>query len=51
MRIDFDGVRRVGGQCRIVLPDGMETRRLRYSCRGGDLHPFTQWGRWYRTWG
>jgi len=49
LRIGQDGVRLVGGQCRVVLPDGMETQRLRYTCRGGDLHAFTQWGRWYRT--
>jgi hypothetical protein len=49
LRIGQDGVRRVGGQCRIVLPDGMEAQRLRYTCRGSDLHAFTQWGTWYRT--
>ncbi|MBF9131407.1 hypothetical protein I0C86_20930 [Plantactinospora sp. S1510] len=49
LRIDRDGVRRVGGQCRIVLPDGIEAQRLRYTCRGGDLHAFDKWGKWYRT--
>ena len=48
LRIGRDGVRRIGGQCRIVLPDGIEAQRLRYTCRGGDLHAFIR-GRWYRT--
>jgi hypothetical protein len=46
LRIDRDGVRRVGGQCRIVLPNGMEAQRLRSTCRGGDLHAFLR-GAWY----
>ncbi|SFF14821.1 hypothetical protein SAMN05421541_106403 [Actinoplanes philippinensis] len=48
LRVDRDGVRRIGGQCRVVLPDGIEAQRLRYTCRGGDLHGFIR-GRWYRT--
>ena len=49
LRIGQDGVRRVGRECRIVLPDGIEAQRLRYACRGGDLHAFAKWGTWYRT--
>ncbi|WP_285600222.1 hypothetical protein [Kineosporia sp. NBRC 101731] len=48
-RISQDGVHRVGTQCCIVLPDGLETQRLRYACRGGDLYAFTARGAWYRT--
>ncbi|GIE85806.1 hypothetical protein SAMN06264365_105419 [Actinoplanes regularis] len=48
LRIDTDGVRRMGGQCSIVLPDGMEAQHLRYACRGGDRHTFIR-GRWLRT--
>ncbi|MEU4156179.1 hypothetical protein [Actinoplanes sp. NPDC026670] len=48
LRIGREGVRQIGGQCRIVLPDGIEAQRLRYTCRGGDLHAFIR-GRWYRT--
>jgi hypothetical protein len=48
LRIGRDGVRRIGGQCRLVLPDGIEAQRLRYTCRGGDLHAFAR-GIWYRT--
>ncbi|GAA2579067.1 hypothetical protein GCM10010435_64880 [Winogradskya consettensis] len=47
LRIGREGVRQIGGQCRIVLPDGIETQELRYTCRGGDLHAFNR-GRWYR---
>ncbi|MEU8390864.1 hypothetical protein [Micromonospora sp. NPDC048843] len=42
LRIGTDGVRRIGGQCRLVLPDGVEAQRLRYTCRSGRparLHP------------
>lgn len=49
LRIGRDGARRVGGQCRIVLPDGMEAQRLRYTCRGARLDAFDKWGTWYRT--
>ena len=49
LHISQDGVSRVGTRCRIILPDGLEAQRLRYACRGGDLHAFTAWGAWYRT--
>ena len=49
LRTGRDGARRVGVQCRIVLPDGVEAQHLRYACRGGELHAFTRWGRWYRA--
>jgi hypothetical protein len=48
LRIGRDGVRRIGGQCRIVLPDGIEAQGLRYTCRSADLHAFIR-GSWYRT--
>ncbi len=48
LRTGRDGVRRIGGQCRLVLPDGVEAQSLRYTCRGGDLHAFIR-GTWYRT--
>jgi hypothetical protein len=48
LRIGPDGIQRLGGQCRIVLPDGMEAQRLRYTCRGSNLHAFVR-GTWYRT--
>jgi hypothetical protein len=48
LRIGREGVRQIGGQCRIVLPDGIEAQGLRYTCRGGDLHAFIR-RRWYRT--
>ncbi|WP_157751872.1 hypothetical protein [Actinoplanes derwentensis] len=48
LRIGRDGVRRIGGQCRLVLPDGIEAQRLRYTCRSADLHAFAR-GTWYRT--
>jgi hypothetical protein len=48
LRIGPDGIQRVGGQCRIVLPDGTEAQRLRYTCRGPDLYAFIR-RTWYRT--
>jgi hypothetical protein len=48
LRVDRDGVKAVGSRCRIVLPDGTEAQRLRYTCRGPDLHAFVS-GTWYRT--
>lgn len=42
-----DGVVPLGVPGRIVLPDGLETHRLRYTCRGGELHAFSG-GTWYR---
>jgi hypothetical protein len=48
LRISRDGVRQEGGQCRVVLPDGMEARGLRYTCRGDELHAFIR-STWYRT--
>jgi hypothetical protein len=35
-----------GGQCRLVLPDGMETHGLRLIGRGDELHAFDR-TRWY----
>ena len=49
LRVGRDGVHRVGGQCRVVLPDGIEAHGLRYTCRGADLHAFSKSGVWYRT--
>lgn len=40
LRIGRDGVRPHGGSCRVVMPDGLETNRLRYTCRGDTLHAF-----------
>jgi hypothetical protein len=48
LRIGSNGVDAIGSQCRIVLPDGMEAQRLRYACRGPDLHAFIR-STWYRT--
>jgi hypothetical protein len=47
LRIDRDGIRREGGQCRVVLPDGMEAHGLRYFGRGDELHAFAR-STWYR---
>jgi hypothetical protein len=38
----------MGGQCRVVLPDGMETSGLRYFTRGEGLHAFRR-SHWYYT--
>jgi hypothetical protein len=48
LRISPDDAPQMGAQCRLVLPDGMETLGLRYTARGGELHAF---GRsiWYHT--
>ncbi|MBQ0893120.1 hypothetical protein KBX37_08405 [Micromonospora sp. U56] len=46
LRISRDGVRQEGGRCRVVLPDGMEARGLRYTCRGDVLHAFGR-STWY----
>lgn len=46
LRISRDGVREEGGRCRVVLPDGMEARGLRYTCRGDVLHAFVR-STWY----
>lgn len=47
LQIDREGIHQEGGQCRIVLPDGMDTRGMRYACRGADLHAFAR-SFWYR---
>ena len=47
LRIHREGIHQEGGQCRIVLPDGMDTRGMRYACRGADLHAFAR-SFWYR---
>jgi hypothetical protein len=46
LRISRGGQPQAGAQCRVVLPDGMETHGLRYIARGGDLHAFDQ-STWY----
>lgn len=46
LQIGPDGVRQEGGRCRVVLPDGMEVQRLRYTCRGDVLHAFIR-SIWY----
>lgn len=46
LRISRDGVHQEGGRCRVVLPDGMEARRLRYTGRGDVLHAFLR-STWY----
>jgi hypothetical protein len=48
LRIDRDEVRREAGQCRLVMPDGVEARRLRYTTRGADLYAF-RGSAWYHT--
>lgn len=35
-----EGDPRLGGRCRVVLPDGLEIARVRFVGRGGDLHGF-----------
>ncbi|MGH3664432.1 MAG: hypothetical protein ACRDT8_06885 [Micromonosporaceae bacterium] len=47
LRIDTDGIHLDGQQRRLVLPDGLEAQRLRYVCRGADLHAFAG-ATWYR---
>ncbi|MGC4808074.1 hypothetical protein [Micromonospora sp. DT233] len=47
LRLSRQGVESAGWQGRIVLPDGMEAQRLRYTCRGPDLHAFIR-DTWYR---
>ncbi|MGQ0846183.1 MAG: hypothetical protein ACT4QF_18835 [Sporichthyaceae bacterium] len=34
--------------CRIVLPNGLDASRMRWTCRGADLHAFDSDGTWYR---
>ncbi|WP_426512053.1 hypothetical protein ACPPVO_16390 [Dactylosporangium sp. McL0621] len=46
LRIGRDDQPRLGAQCRVVLPDGIETNRLRYVTRGGELHAFMR-SSWY----
>jgi hypothetical protein len=48
VRIDPDDQPRFGAQCRVVLPDGMETHGIRYTARGGELHAFAR-STWYHT--
>ncbi|WP_327007162.1 hypothetical protein OHA72_07730 [Dactylosporangium sp. NBC_01737] len=43
-----DDLEAAGQQRRLVLPDGLEARRLRSTCRGPDLHVFRN-RLWYRT--
>ena len=47
-RIDAQGVQAAGGQSRVVLPDGMEIRNARWTCRGPELHALID-GSWYRA--
>jgi hypothetical protein len=46
IRLTREGVEVFGSQCRIVLPDGIEAQRLRYTFRGDKLHAFVR-GVWY----
>jgi hypothetical protein len=46
LRITSDEVCHQGGQCRVVLPDGMEASGLRYTCRGDVLYAFIR-SAWY----
>lgn len=48
VRIDAEGVQVAGGQSRLVLPDGMEIRNARWTCRGPELHVLID-GSWYRA--
>jgi hypothetical protein len=48
IRLRPDGIAMLGEQHRLVLPDGMEIRNARYTCRGGELHAVTG-TTWYRT--
>jgi hypothetical protein len=48
LRISRNDQPQAGAQCRVVLPDGMETSGLRYTARGGDLHAFIR-SIWYHT--
>jgi hypothetical protein len=48
LHVDAQGVQAVGGQSRLVLPDGMEIRNARWSCRGPELHAVID-GCWYRA--
>nr|BFE60568.1 hypothetical protein GCM10020063_050940 [Dactylosporangium thailandense] len=48
LRISSNDQPQMGGQCRVVLPDGMETSRLRYLARGGELDAFIR-SIWYHT--
>ncbi len=48
IRISRDDQPQLGAQCRVVLPDGMETRGLRYIARGEELHAFIR-STWYHT--
>ncbi|RLK09526.1 hypothetical protein DER29_6031 [Micromonospora sp. M71_S20] len=48
LRISRDDQPQLGAQCRVVLPDGMETRGLQYITRGGELHAFIR-STWYHT--
>jgi hypothetical protein len=43
-----DGVVTAGNPRRLVLPDGMEIRNVRYTCRGPDLHAIIG-NVWYRS--
>jgi hypothetical protein len=46
--IDAQGVQVAGEQSRLVLPDGMEIRNARWTCRGPELHAIIN-GSWYRA--
>ena len=47
VRIDAQGPHVAGDQSRLVLPDGMETRNARWTCRGPELHAVIG-SSWYR---
>jgi hypothetical protein len=46
IRLTREGVEAFGSQCRIVMPDGIEAQRLRYTFRGARLHAFVR-GIWH----
>ena len=48
LRLNRGDQPRMGGQCRVVLPDGMETSSLRHIARGEGLHAFWR-SHWYYT--
>jgi hypothetical protein len=48
MHLGSDGIQVTGPLARLVLPDGMELRDARLTCRGAELHAMVK-GTWYRA--
>jgi len=48
VRLDDRDIHAAGRQTRLVLPDGMEVRNARWTCRGPELHAVID-GSWYRA--